>query len=774
VSWSTVMGHDDVAFHVEVEGCDAELMVRSVRIEETLNSVSSCSVHARADSAPSVEDLHLANARVTLERTSQRRSFKGIVRHARVRELDVGCEVELSIVPAVWLLSQIVDTRIYQNMTVLEIVEEVFYRVLSGPRRTVRNLVQASYEPREYTTQYQESTLAFLSRLTEEEGIFWFFDHESEDQEVLVLADGISGLSSVRESDEGRVPYAANPDRMPDHEAVLEMARDEHVGATDVVLAEFDWTNPGALVRGEQTGRGTGAPALEVYDHTDAIALSGYAGGRYGANTASAQARIRAERLDLARQSWSMSTTVVTAQPGLLIEVQGYPEGDFDQRYLIVRASGHGTATEGGRGGWQSASMVVPTSIPYRPARKTRKPVVAGPETAVVVGPSGEEIHTDEHGRVRVHFHWDRVHPAGSEQSSCWLRVKHNWAGAGFGTLFIPRIGMEVVVEFLGGNPDRPIVTGAVYNADNQPPCSLPADKSQSTIKTNSTPGGGGFNELRFEDKAGSEEVFLHAQRNLLERILHDHTTHVGHDQRDTVDNDQELTVHGDRTKTVDGDETTVVKGTRHATIGQDGGNDRLRVVNNQEIQVDGNRELLVAFGETIEVRGIQESTIGSVTSTVRRGITQTIEAGGWTMTTTGNVGHTISGALLVDTSDAISLGSGADVNVTAARGITLSGQSITLQATTEVVVNAPAGIRNVTPAAQTDVLSQLMETIHGKFAAYTLYISLVGVSVSMAGFKTEAFGAKFDESGFKLSKGAVEIGQGLTRISKRFFESIG
>ncbi|MCC6875716.1 MAG: type VI secretion system tip protein VgrG [Sandaracinaceae bacterium] len=522
------LGSEDVEFDLHIEGVSGRWGVRDVQLEEGLSTMPLCLVHALvADATPNVVDLLYSNAQLRIGRSVQQRYVKGIVQHARVHDTAAGLEVELRIVPALWLLSQIVRSHIHQAQTATEIVEEVFRTYLQELQRTVRLQVDPGYEIREYTTQYQESVYAFLCRLLEEEGIFWYFDYESEEHEVLVLCDANTGLPWARQADRGSVPYAEDPHQAPDHEAVRDVAHFQEIGATDTAVTDYDWTHPDLVVRGVSAGNEPNPPALEVHDHTDAVTFHRYGGGAYAHNTAEVQARLRAQRLQLARQSWSMHSTVVTALPGHVLDVHGCPDGDLDQPYIVVHASSRGLSTEGREGTWESALRCVPVSRPFRPARRTRRPVVSGPETAFVVGPAGEEIHTDEHGRVRVRFHWDRQHPRGAEASSCWMRVAHNWAGPGFGTFFLPRIGMEVVVSFLGGNPDRPLVTGCVYNGTNTARVNLPEDKTQSYIRTKSSLHSDGFNELRFEDKAGREEIYVHAQRNLREVVEHDHDTHV-------------------------------------------------------------------------------------------------------------------------------------------------------------------------------------------------------------------------------------------------------
>lgn len=626
---------DDVEYHLEIDGVDARWGVRSVTLRERLGGLSEAVIEVRAeDGGPEVRELLDHDLRLTIERTAQQRSFRGIVRHA-TKHGDHGATVyRIHAVPALWLLTQRVGSRIYQDRTVPAIVEELYEELLGGRHRELSNTLSREYPTYEYVVQYQESCFAFLSRLLEQEGIFFFFDHEEGDHEVLVLADSNADLPQARPDDQGRVPFWENPEQAPDHEAVYGAEHHEELGTTDAVVGDYDWTNPTLTVRGEQTGRGESEPALELYDHTDAVQLHDYdeGGGQHRANTSESQVRLRAELLDLTRQGWHMESTVVTARPGHLFELSGCPDPSLDGRYLIVSCHARGTATEGSSGSYANVLECVPSSLPYRPPRKTPRPTVHGPESGIVVGPAGEEIHTDPHGRVKVQLYWDRL-GENDERSSCWLRVSQTWAGPGWGTMFIPRIGMEAVVHFFGGNPDRPFVSSCLYNGQNRPPYPLPDEKTKSTVKSNSSPGGGGSNELRFEDKAGSEEIYLHAQKDLDEVVEHCHSTHVkvdqsntvDHDHTETVGNDQTLEVKGERMKTVHKPETTYVfdtrtetvhgvetldlRQTRQTTIGEDEdltiqGNRKMHVDGRDDEEIVGGREVTVSEFDNLKVIG--------------------------------------------------------------------------------------------------------------------------------------------------------------------------
>jgi type VI secretion system secreted protein VgrG len=597
---------DDVSFDLQIDGVSAQLAVRHLSVHEGLNRLGEAEVVALVTEAPAIADLLGKDCTIHWSRRTQERKYKGVIRTASVRDLVEGAELTVHVVPAAWMLTRTLDSYIHQNITVPKIVEKVINDLLGPRQRSVRMELQRDYPQYEYVVQYQESHWSFIARLLEQEGIFAYFDHEDGDHEKLVLCDSTANLPFVRSADQGRVPYARDSGQAPEDEAVTSVHHHREVGATDAVVRDFDWTNPGLDVKGSQTGRGNGSPALQIYDHTDAVQFHRYGGTSYGANTAERQAELRAELLDLGREGWSMDATVVTAMPGRILELSGAPD-ELDGKYLIVSSDAYGHATEGRQGTFHTRLRCVPQDLPYHPPRITRRPVVLGLETATVVGPAGEEIHTDEHGRVRVQFHWDR-HGRNDEHSTCWLRVMQNWAHGGYGTFFLPRIGMEVVVGFIGGSPDRPIVTGCVYNGRNTTPYPLPADKTKSTLKTQSSPGGGGYNELRFEDKAGQEEVFIHAQKDFNEVVEHNHTTRV----------------HANHTNTVFGDDTETVHNYQTLTVKKD----RKKIIEKNEVRViQENRTTKIQIDDTTEVAGTRTTTIGGAEGRTVGG-TRTTEIG--------------------------------------------------------------------------------------------------------------------------------------------------
>lgn len=593
----------DVTYHLELDGFDATWGVHHVDLREEIGSPYECIVRARCSgAAPEVSELLSLDVHLQIERSDQMRSVHGLVRHATVAEHGHAEESEicLHIVPAMWLLGQNLRSRVFVNKTVPEVVEAIYQERVGTRQRSIRNDLTRTYPTHELLVQHQETDLQFVQRRLEQEGIFTYFVHDG-DHEVLVLADANTNLENAREADGGRVNWYDGQTTPSGGEGISAAVHYEEVGTQDVVVSEYNWTAPDAPIRGEETGHSELDPPLELYDHTGALTLHSYDGTRYGENDASDQARMRAEVLDLRRHRWRMTSNLVAARPGHVVELSGCPDGSLDGRYVIVTVSSEGTATEGSSGDYESHMTLVPRDVPFRPARRTPVPVLSGYQSAMVVGPTDQEIHTDEHGRVQIRFPWDREHePSDYNLCSCWVRVMHSWSGPGFGTTFIPRIGMEVVVSFLNGNPDRPLVVGCLYHGTNHSPVATPDDKTQSAIRTKSSPNSDGFNELRFEDKAGSEFIFTHAQKDYNEVVEHNHSTHVKNNQSNTVDvnqtetigNDQTMTVHHDRTKTVDNDEWVEV------------GHYRSEIVHgNEDWVIEGQRARTVKLDELLTVQ---------------------------------------------------------------------------------------------------------------------------------------------------------------------------
>jgi type VI secretion system secreted protein VgrG len=330
------------------------------------------------------------------------------------------------------------------------------------------------------------------------------------------------------------------------------------IASSRYVLKDFDFEKTsnclsGSLLASANVDAGFSQASYEMFD---------YPGSYTVPNTGNALARARIESLHGQCERIDAVTNARGLHPGGLFTLADHPRDDQNRDYLITFARYEvlGNQYESGTGDFAFECRIgaIGKEHPYRPLPVTPRPVVRGPQTAIVVGKAGEEIWTDKYGRIKVQFHWDRLGES-DENSSCWVRVAQGWAGKGWGAMSLPRIGMEVVVSFLEGDPDQPLVTGCLYNSDAMPPYELPADQTRSTVKSRSSKGGDGFNELRFEDKKGSEEVFMHAERDFLRVVKNDDVLKVGFetadkgDQKIDIKNDQSLTVGHDQTVKIDG-----------------------------------------------------------------------------------------------------------------------------------------------------------------------------------------------------------------------------
>jgi type VI secretion system secreted protein VgrG len=540
---------------------------------------------------------------------------------------------QATVRPWLWFLTRTADCRIFQDMTVPDIVKKVFedHGVANFEFKLFR-----SYRTWVYCVQYRESDYNFIARLLEHEGIYWYFEH-GEGQHKLVLVDSQSahdaapGCASLPYVEEGAGSAA-------DTECVSGWSFSREVKAGKLMLASYDFERPSTDLKVKaDKARSHSLADYEVFDFQ----------GDYVQSADGVQwAEDRMDELQTPFQRLQGRSNAHGIEVGRLLSLTHHPRPDQNDQYLItgltLQAQVDGYEAGNPGGGCSCEFSAIPAAQQFRPPRRTPKPFVQGPQTAVVVGPAGEEIHTDKYGRVKVQFHWDRYGQK-DEKSSCWVRVSHPWAGKNFGIVDIPRIGQEVVVDFLEGDPDQPLITGRVYNAEQMPPWDLPANATQSGILTRSSKGGGygNANAIRFEDKAGSEQLWIHAEKNQdievekdethwvgqdrKKTIDRDETVHVKHDRTETVDNDEKITVHHDRIERVDNDETISIGHDRTMTVERD----KSETVNrNKMIQIDGNHSekvngamsivvgstltesVLVNYAET--VGGAMELTVGA------------------------------------------------------------------------------------------------------------------------------------------------------------------
>lgn len=487
------------------------------------------------------------------------RAFHGIV--SRFSQVSSGGELptyHATLVPWPWLLTRTADCRIFQNQSTKDTILQVFRDWgFSG----FRDALSGTYQPVEYCVQYCETSFNFVSRLMEREGIYYFFEHTDE-AHTMVLADAATAHQPVTGYEE--LIYRGRRRTHTDEEHISSWQVRKQVQPGAVALGSFNFKQPGNdLNVKSNVSRQNAQSTFEVYDFPDNY-VERDAGEQY--------AKVRLDEFQAGYEVISAESNARGISCGYTFKVSGIPESR-DVEYLVTSArysifadAYESTLNPDNEPLFRVEFTAIPTSQVFRPERLTPWPRIRGPQTAIVVGTSGEEIDTDQYGRVKLHFPWDR-HGKADETASCWIRVAQIWAGKAWGAMFIPRIGQEVIVEYIEGDPDRPLITGRVYNGDSTVPYALPDNKTISTVKSNSSKGGGGFNEFRFEDKKGSENVFLYAQKDQNIQVVNDCFETIGHDRHLIVKNTQFEHIELDRNETVDGDHHEHVKGDRHLII---------------------------------------------------------------------------------------------------------------------------------------------------------------------------------------------------------------
>jgi type VI secretion system secreted protein VgrG len=505
-----------------------------------------------------------------------------------------------TMVPFFWLLTRTSDSRIFQGLSVPDIVEKILKEkeVLDYEIK-----LHGSYEKRDYCVQYRETDFNFISRLLEEEGIYYFFKHEDK-KHILVLSDVPDEHKPCPKQEAARYQISAGGQLEEDMLTSLEIAQEIRVGK--YTLKDFNFETPATDLKVEvPSQQAVGPGEREIYD---------YPGG-YGKRAEGDRlANIRMQEEEAAVTTINGSSNCRAFTSGYKFDLKDYYRDDMNNKAYVLTSIHHDATQEyipgeeGAELSYGNNFSCIPFNVPYRPRRRTPRPVVEGIQTAIVVGPKGEEIYPDEHGRVKVQFHWDRE-GKNDENSSCWIRVSQVWAGAGWGAMYIPRIGHEVVVDFVEGDPDRPLITGRVYHGNNRPPYSLPGEKTKSTIKSDSTLGGGGSNEFRFEDKKGSEEIFLHGQKDWTIAIENDKNQTVGHDETLAVGNNRTKSVGVNQSETI-GSNKTIDVGVNHTeTIGS---NMSLTVGSNKTELVTINSAETIGAAKEITVGGLLQITVGA------------------------------------------------------------------------------------------------------------------------------------------------------------------
>jgi type VI secretion system secreted protein VgrG len=505
---------------------------------------------------------------------------------------------EATVHPWLWFLTRQANSRIFQDKTVPEILKAVF--TAHGGLASFEDKTTRTYPRWTYCCQYRETDFNFVCRLMEQEGIYYYFRHEN-GKHTLVLADS----SAHHTPNKGFEKLRFDQEDRPDLEAISHWKSNYEIQPGKYVVDDYNPTTPHTAMRSHaEQKRKHPYDAFEFFDYPAEFDTADE-GRQY--------ARTRLDELQAQYHTFDGGGTVRGFQAGSVFELERHPVQAHNAKHLIVGVNYSGTCNSDSSGGtafsFSSSIQAIPANQQYRPPRVTPKPLIQGPQTATVVGPSGEEIYTDDDkhmGCVKVQFRWDRYGKA-DQNSSCWIRVATPWAGNGYGALAIPRIGQEVVVEFLEGDPDWPLIVGSVYNATNEPPYKLPAEKTRWGLKSRSSKGGGAsnFNELRFEDKRGDEEVYLRAEK--------DHNLYIKHDRKEKILNESHLDVakdvlgkfgadvHAD----IKGDDITEVGGGVHLKVGQD-----WQGKMGTRMAVDAGQEIHLKAGATVVIEAASQLSL--------------------------------------------------------------------------------------------------------------------------------------------------------------------
>ena len=482
------------------------------------------------------------------------RHIHGLINRISLMEYgdDGMAAYQAEMVPWLWFLTLYSNCRIFQNKTVPDIVEKIFK---DRGFTDYQLKLQGTYQPREYCVQYRETDFNFVSRLLEDEGIFYFFE-QTEDKHTLVLADDKAAFKAC--PNKAKAQYTPSLGAVLDADTVFTVEEENKVNTGTASLTDYDFTKPNTSLFATLSS----AQPAEYYDYP----------GKYDTkDDGDRYARTRLEEREVELVTVRGKSNCMGFECGYKFTLEDYYRDEANQDYTLLALRHHGKnasyrSKKPEPFEYSNEFEAIPNSVPFRPPRLARKPVIPSTQTAVVVGKSGEEIWTDKYSRIVVQFFWDREGKA-DEKSSCWIRVAQGWAGNQWGSIYIPRIGQEVVVSFLDGDPDRPLITGSVYNADQMPPYALPDEQTNSTVKSYSSKGGGGFNEIRLEDKKGSEQIFIHSQKDIDIRIENDRKEWIGEDRHLIVTRDKMEQVQRDSHTDITRDQIEKIGRDHHVTI---------------------------------------------------------------------------------------------------------------------------------------------------------------------------------------------------------------
>ncbi len=595
-------------FSLSIEGVEHDLQVLEFSGREAISQPYAFAVELISE-RPDLDLESLLHQRAFLAFDQSGAGIHGIIH--RIAQGESGKRItryRLTLVPQLAYLAHRTNQRIFQHLTVEKIIGQVLEE--HGIQADAYQFQLGSiYPERKYCVQYDETDLHFVQRLCEEEGIHYHFQH-SADGHILTFGDDQTPFPRL-----APLAYQQDSGLVADDPVIKHFGVRVETRTSQVTRRDYDFEKPRLQL--EAKAEGDAQPKLEDYDYP----------GRYtdrerGKHLAKRALERHRHDFELAQGDGDSPTLV----SGHFLDLTEHPRNAWNQLWLLTDVLHEGKQpqvleesvtsdtqpADGFTQGYRNRFTATPWDVPYRPPLAHPKPRILGSQRAVVTGPAGEEIHCGQYGRVKVQFFWDREGQA-DEKTSCWLRVSSSWAGDRYGAITIPRIGMEVLVTFLEGDPDQPLVTGCLYHAEHVVPYDLPANKTRSVFKTLSSPGGGGYNELRIEDRKGAEQIYVHAQRDWDENIEHDQKIRVGHERHDTVEANTYSHFKAEEHRTTHADRKTEIKANDHLTVGD---SQHIKLGNGQFIQAG--QEIHLSSGLKVVLEAGSELTLKGGSSFIK------------------------------------------------------------------------------------------------------------------------------------------------------------
>lgn len=682
-------------FVFRIQNTEYEISVLYFEIKEQISEPFVITANLTSERQIQCNDVIQNEALLTIRTLGESRVFHGIISNFTLNGLDGSFySYQATVVPAVWMLNFNKNFRIFQNLSVIDIVTKILDEKMISSDHYVFKL-ESDYHERRYCAQYGESDFRFVRRILEEEGIFYFFEH-AEDSHTIVFSDTEAVYTPINGED--IISFHHNSGLVAEKETIESFAYNRAIFPGKVTHRNYNFKRPSLDMEVFEAGHTH--TEHEVYEYP----------GNYGLPPqGSPKVKAHLEEVKSLEESAQGTSNCARFIPGCTFKIIDHSFAELNKEYCLITVEHEGSqpnvyGEHSGIGGdytYSNHFIAIPASTVYRTRNTLPKPFVRGLQSAVVTGPPGQEIHTDEYGRVKVQFHWDREGNK-NEQSSCWLRTSQPWSGNGWGFVSLPRIGDEVLVDFINGDPDWPIIVGTVNNAASPALYKLPANKTQSGIKTRSTPGGGpnNFNELRFEDQRGVEEVYLQGEKDWNILIKNDKGQSVGHDEALKVGNNRLKIVAVDQMEQVGRNQTEIIGANQSISIGS---NKSETVAINSSESVGVAKELSIGGLYQVSVgAAMNETVIGAKTEEV--GITKAVLVGAHMMETVlGNRSLTVGGnlsatvkqstllkakSIILEADDEIILKSGnATISLKSNGEIVVSGATFTVQASGEIVI---------------------------------------------------------------------------------------